>query len=63
MITVLYNIVLIAIFMFLLCLFIYNVIAIKRYLLNKDNEEYYLDENDIIDSSSTGDKNKEYKEL
>lgn len=49
--------------MFLLCLLIHNAIAIKRYLLNKDNEEYYLDENDTTDSSSTGDKNKEYKEL
>lgn len=63
MMTILYNILLIAIFIFLLCLFIHNVIAIKRYLLNKDNKEYYLDENDITDESSTGDKNKEYKEL
>lgn len=63
MVTVLYNILLIAIFICLLCLFIHNIISIKRYLLNKDNEEYYLDENDITDASSTGDKNKEYKEL
>lgn len=61
MITVLYNILLIAIFIFLLYLFIHNVIAIKRYLLNKDNEEYYLDENDITDEPSTGDKNKNIK--
>lgn len=40
--------------MFLLCLFIHNVIAIKRYLLNKDNEEYYLDENDITDETLYG---------